>query len=126
MEKAQAKRYIVEVLPPIALALVPTILLLSPFAGNINQATLWLLVGLAFLGSLLFVFTLVKHARRADEYQRRGLVISYSAGFAASMLTAFGIMLSELAGWKVPLSSLVVLVAGMTAWLVVAVVQGRR
>lgn len=126
VERTQTRRYLIETVPTLLLTLAPMLVILTISSADRSDRLGKMLAVTSVIGALLFVLVIVRHVRRADEYQRRGLMTTFAIGFGATAVASFCVGLADLVAWEVPAGPWLVLGAGMTSWLLATIVLGRR
>jgi|1185.fasta_scaffold1000492_2 hypothetical protein len=72
------------------------------------------------------VRAVLRHVRRADEYQQLLLLQSLAAGFAVAMLTAITLGFLTAAGLRLESAPWIVYGAGMLGWAFTGIREARR
>lgn len=99
---------------------------LSLVGDEIDSAGEWILILLPIVPALWGVRAVARHLRRVDEYQRILMLEAMAAGFGVAMVTAITLGFVGVGGVATRASGWIVYAAGMSTWMVVAIVQGRR
>lgn len=125
-ERRQTRRYLMEAAPALVVALTPVVALAAQGTRGFPPPVPLLLVAVAILGALWFLLAVVRHLRRADEYEQQRLRATFSWAFGAAMLAAFVLAVLGLAGVLIDHADLIIFAVGMTGWLLAGALMGRR
>ena len=125
-ERKASRRYLLEVTPGLVLMLGSVALLLQLPDETSGPVVRTVAAVAAMGGAGWVVFAVWRHLRRAAEYEKRALLMTFSVSFAATTLTAFGFGLAALVGAHVEASEWLILSAGLMTWCIAGVVTTRR
>ncbi|KYJ97844.1 hypothetical protein M4D51_05855 [Microbacterium sp. p3-SID338] len=125
-ERKASRRYLLEMIPGLALML-GSLAVLMQAPSETSDAVLQTVAAVVAMGGAGWVVVAVwRHLRRAAEYEKRALLVTFSVSFAATTLTAFGFGLASLVGAQVAASEWLILSAGLMTWCIAGVVTTRR
>lgn len=117
-DRDRARAYFVEFFPPMIGygLLIGAAALWGGMSGHSPARFAWAL--LPAIPAAFVIRAVVRHVRRADEFQRRQLLAGQSVGFGVAMLVAVTMGLLEAAGLRTVGDAWFIYVAGMLGWAV--------
>lgn len=96
--------------------------------GDLDGGSPWrfLWAVLPVVPALWIVRAVLRHVRRADEYQRLLMLQGLAGGFAVAMVASVTVAFLEIAGLRIDGTGWLIYGVGMLGWILTGAVAGRR